>query len=88
MLTTIKGNIHKEKPHVPFFGGTNKKRKPTSVSKRGKGKNQAKATRKRKDGDDEGRCFNCGVKGHWKRNCKNYIDKKAQRKHGDAPDII
>ena len=40
-----------------------------------------------KDGDDKGTCFYCGVKRHWKRNCKRYLNEKAQWKHGDAPCI-
>ena len=27
------------------------------------------------------------MKGHWKRNCKKYLNEKAQWKHGDAPSI-
>ena len=46
-----------------------------------------KATSTRKDGDDKGTCFHCGVKGHWKRNYKKYLNEKAQRKHDDAPGI-
>ena len=43
-----------------------------------------KATLTRKDRDDKGTCFHCDVKGHWKRNCKKYLNEKTQRKHGDA----
>ena len=46
-----------------------------------------KATLTKKDGDDKGTCFHCGVKGHWKRNYKRYLNEKAQQKHGDAPCI-
>ena len=46
-----------------------------------------KATLTRKDDNDKGTGFHYGVKGHWKRNCKRYLNKKAQRKHGDAPGI-
>ena len=46
-----------------------------------------KTTLTRKDGNDKGTCFHCGVKGHWKRNCKKYLNEKAQRKHGGAPGI-
>ena len=84
MLTTAEGNLQKEKPQVLFVGGTNKKRKVAFASKRGKGKKQVKATSTKKDGDDKGTCFHCGVKGHWKRNCKMYLNEKAQRKHDDA----
>ena len=57
MLTTMEGNLQKERPQVLFVGGTNKKRKASSFSKRGKGKKQVKATLTRKDGDDKGTCF-------------------------------
>ena len=87
MLTTAEGNLQKEKPQVLFVGGTNKKRKVAFASKRGKGKKQVKATLTKKDGDDKGTCFHYGVKGHWKRNCKKYLNEKAQQKHGDAPSI-
>ena len=87
MLTISEGNLEKEKPQVLFVDGTNKKRKVAFASKWGKGKKQVKATLTRKDGDDKGTCFHCGVNGHWKRNCKKYLNEKAQRKHGDAPGI-
>ena len=78
MLTTAEGNLTKEKPQVFFVGGTNKKRKVAFASKSGKGKKQVKATSRRTDGDDKGTCFHCGVKGHWKMNCKRYLNEKAQ----------
>ena len=87
MLTTAEGNLQKEMPQVLFVYGTNKKRKVAFASKRGKGKKQVKETLTRKDGDDKETCFHCGVKRHWKRNCKKYLNEKAQRKHGDAPGI-
>ena len=46
-----------------------------------------KATLTKKDDNDKGTCFHCGVKGHWKRNCKKYLNEKAQRKHDGAPSI-
>ena len=87
MLTTVKGNLQKEKPQILFVGGSKKNRKVAFASKRGKGKKQVKATSTRKDGDDKRTCFYCGVKGHWKRNCKRYLNEKAQQKYGDAPGI-
>ena len=87
MLTTAKGNLQKENPQILFVGGTNKKRKVAFASKKGKGKKQVKATLTRKDDDDKGTCFHCGVKGHWKRNFKKYLNEKAQRKHGDSRGI-
>ena len=35
MLTTVEGNLQKEKPQVLFVGGTNKKRKVAFASKEG-----------------------------------------------------
>ena len=77
MLNIMEGNLQKEKPQVLFVGGTNKKRKAASSSKRGKGKKQVKATLTRKDGDDKGTCFHYGVKGHLTRNCKKYLNERA-----------
>ena len=79
MLTIAKGNLHKEKSQVLFVGGTNKKRSVVFAFKRGKGKKQVKATLTRKDGDDKETCFYCGVKGHLKRDCKKYLNEKAQQ---------
>ena len=74
----MEGNLQKEKPQVLFVGGTNKKRKAASSSKRGKGKKQVKATLTRKDGDDKGTCFHYGVKGHLTRNYKKYLKERAK----------
>ena len=84
MLTTTEGYLLKEKPQVLFVGGTNKKRKVTSTFKWSKGKKQVNVTPARKNSYNKGTCFFCGVKGYWKRNCKKYLNKKAERKHGDA----
>ena len=84
MLTITEGNLQKEKPQVLFVGGTNKKRKLAFASKKGKRNKHVKATLTRKDDDDKVMCFHWGVKGHWKRNCKKYLNEKAQRKHDDA----
>ena len=84
MLTTVEGNLQKEKPLVLFVSGTNKKRKTAFASKKDKGKKQVKAISTSKDGDDKGTCFHCGVKGYWKRNCKKFLNEKAQWKHGDS----
>ena len=41
-----------------------------------------------KDNDNEkGICFHRGKKGHWKRNCRKYLNEKAQREHGNASSI-
>ena len=86
-LITTEEKIQKEKPYVLFVGGTNKKRKATSACKKGIVKKQVKTTPKRKDSDDKGTNFHDGVKGHWKRNCKKYLNEKAQWKHSNTPCI-
>ncbi|XP_075483334.1 uncharacterized protein LOC142523429 [Primulina tabacum] len=32
----------------------------------------------------KGKCFHCNVDGHWKRNCKKYLDELKQKKKQDA----
>ena len=85
MLSTTEGNLHKERPQVLLVGETKKKRKPIFSLKKGKGKkNVKKATSERKVKNDKGICFHCGKKGHWKRNCRKYLNEKSRKKHGDA----
>ena len=64
MLITIKGNLNVEKPKVVIIHEANWKRKTTSASKRGKGKNKVKETLSRKDNDEKETCFHCDMKGH------------------------
>ncbi|KAL6335058.1 hypothetical protein AAG906_026438 [Vitis piasezkii] len=32
----------------------------------------------------KGKCFHCNQDGHWKRNCKKYLDELKQKKKQDA----
>lgn len=34
----------------------------------------------KKEGKPKGECFHCGVKGHWKRNCQDYLALKMEEK--------
>ena len=34
---------------------------------------KAKKGKKRNNGKQKGKCFHCGVPGHWKRNCPDYL---------------
>ena len=64
MLTTILGNLLKEKSQVLIVGGTNKTRKAASTSERGKRKMHVNMAPENKDGNDKGTCFHNGMKGH------------------------
>ncbi|MQL71576.1 hypothetical protein Taro_003887 [Colocasia esculenta] len=48
----------------------------------GNAKKQPKQKQKKdiSKGEEKGECFHCKKKGHWKRNCKDYLAMKAQEK--------
>ena len=67
--------------HVDSFGSkSNKKRK----IKKKKGR---AAKKKAKETSSKGTCFHCGKEGHWKRNCKAYMESKKKVAH-DAPSYL
>ncbi|KAI3471446.1 hypothetical protein Pfo_031193, partial [Paulownia fortunei] len=61
---------------------------PSSSKPKGKGGNKRKKSNKKgpqqqakkakSDGKPKGKCFYCGQKGHWKRNCPEYLASKKQ----------
>ena len=46
---------------------------PTPKIGKSKGKGKGK-----KDGKGKGNCFQCGIPGHWKRDCPNFLATKVQ----------
>ena len=47
-----------------------------------KGKPNQKGNSKRTGNKDKGNCFHCEKPGHWKRNCKQYLDELKAKKKG------
>ena len=91
MLKTAEGSILKEKPQVLLIGKSDKKRKAEPSSSGGKGKKAKRPARKKKnDVKAKGECHFCGAMGHWKRNCKKYLDglAKSKKKAPDASEGI
>ena len=63
-----KGKNKKSKQPVKAQGGVKKRAKPVAE----------------KETNSERTCFHCGKSGHWKRNCKVYLESLKKEKHGDA----
>ena len=78
MFSTIEGNLQKEKPQFQ------QEEEDNLCCQEGIGKKKENATLMKKEGDEKGTCFLYGVKGHWKMNFMNYLNEKAQKKHGNA----
>ena len=77
--------LPKEGHLLILVGPTRKKRRtrlvglehsPIRAPKRGGKKDNSK------DKDPKGKCFHCGVEGHWKRNCKKYLSGLKNKKQG------
>ena len=49
-----------------------------------KGKGQSKHKAKRPNPPKEGVCFLCNEQGHWKRNCKIYLEDLKKKKSSEA----
>ena len=80
-------NVAQRKPSSST-GRTKRKKKPIGGS--GARPNKAKKTpsssgkkkNNSKDKDPKGKCFHCGVEGHWKRNCAKYLSELKNKKKG------
>ena len=53
-------------------GSKNKKKRKITKQKGGVAKKKVKET------SSKGTCFHCGKEGHWKRNCKAYMESKKK----------
>ena len=82
MLKTAEPTIKKEKGTIMLVAGS-KKKKPKNGLKKSK-KKAAKPNGGVKKDKPKGTCFHCGQDGHWKRNCKAYLDSLKSKKLGEA----
>ena len=81
MLRVAEKDLKKTKMAAPvLFVNKNKKRKGKAKSNEGNkappNKKQRKGQQKPASNEKEALCFECGKKGHWKRNCSIFLDKK------------
>ena len=77
MLKTIEDSIRKEKE-------PSKKRKFKSGPKKTIKKAFKPTDKIKKENKPKGTCFHCGKDGHWKRNCKAYLESLKQKKLNEA----
>ena len=77
-------NVAEHKPSS-FSGSKNKKRNNTQGGFEAQPKRGTKGNGKKnnpKDKKPKGKCFHCGVKGHWKRNYNKYLSELKDKKKG------
>ena len=75
LLKTVEPTLNKEGKTmmlVDSFGSKNKKKRKITKKKRGATKKKAK------ESSSKGTCFHCGKEGHWKINCKAYLESKKK----------
>ena len=83
-------NVAEHKPSS-FSGSKNKRRKNTQggfgaqpkKGTKGKGKKN-----NRKEKKPKGKCFHCGVEGHWKRNFNKYLFELKDKKNGKCDLLV
>ncbi|KAI5650186.1 hypothetical protein M9H77_36191 [Catharanthus roseus] len=86
MLKQAEQNIRKSSPNVLMvqkgqFKKNKGKGKGKDMAKKGKGKQKPKPKVKP---PKEGTCFHCNEPGHWKRNCKLYLEEKKKQKASET----
>ncbi len=84
LLKTAEPSIKKDKQTVMLVDSSKKKsssKKIKPIAAKGGVKKKAKAAEK---AASKGTCFHCGKNGHWKRNCKAYLESLKKQKASDA----
>ena len=83
MLKTAEDSIKKEKGYV-LMVEPSKKRKFKSGPKKTIKKAFKPTDKIKKEKKPKGTCFHCGKDGHWKRNCKAYLESLKEKKLNEA----
>ncbi|KAL5573616.1 hypothetical protein UlMin_023213 [Ulmus minor] len=76
-LQTFEGMIKskgREANMVVASSSSSKKKKKVSDKRKASLKAKKKVGKTEKKAAKGGKCFHCGKEGHWKRNCKEYLD--------------
>ena len=97
MLRTAEHSVSKEKGKSVMVvssskstgksSGTKKNKKNTIKKKNFKAKGKAKKSSKA-ESKSEAKCFHCGKAGHWKRNCKEYLEKIKNAKEAGSSGVF
>lgn len=81
MLKTVEPSVKHEQGTVLLVNSSKKGSKRKSKQQnQGKGKKKAKKA----EPAQKGTCHHCGKEGHWRRNCKSYLES-MKKKASDAP---
>ena len=85
MLKNVETNIQKTNPVLMVQKGEDMKRKGKGKgNKAKKGKGQSKPKAKKPKPPKEGVCFFYNEQGHWKKNCKLYLEDLKKKKSSEA----
>jgi hypothetical protein len=87
VLKTVEVSIRKAPGHVMTIQKGKKRKHPAKAKKPAESEASRQATKAKEKNKKTGPslddiCFHCGVKGHWSRNCKKYLEEK--KKNGGA----
>ena len=79
LLKTVEPTLMKEGKTVMLVNSSNSKKGSKNKKKRKITMQKGGATKKKvKETSSKGACFHCGKEGHWKRNCKAYMESKKK----------